>query len=169
MSRAFTKEPEGDQAADELPCRQQSPHPNYATPAGLNLLRARVAEIRAEHDRLKHAVGDPGTAGRLRAVERDLRYLLDRVETAIVVDPATQPRDKALFGARVTTVDKNGVKRTFTIVGEDEAKAGAGKVSWVSPLAKAIIGHRVGDVVLWTRPAGELDLEITAIEYPVQG
>ena len=170
MSRAFVKEPDGDDPGDGLPCRRKSPHPNYVTPAGLAQLKARVQALRAQHDRLKTGDGGPGVpggAGDPRAVERDLRYFADRVETAIVVDPAAQPRDKVLLGARVTTVDENGVTRTFTIVGEDEADAAAGKVSWVSPLAKALLGHREGDAVLWSRPAGELEIEITAIEYPL--
>jgi transcription elongation factor GreB len=168
VSRAFTKEPDGDQAGDELPCRQKSPHANYATPRGLELLKARAAKLREEHDRLAKDPSGPGAAVRLKAVARDLAWFLDRVESAIVVDPAAQPRDKVLFGARVTTVDENGATRTFTIVGEDEADAAAGTVSWVSPLATAVIGHRAGDVVIWKRPAGELDLEITAIDYPSQ-
>ena len=166
MSRAFTKEPDGDQAGDELPCRRKSPHPNYTTPRGLELLKARAAMLREEHDLLAKALSEPGAAVRLKALARDLAFFLDRVESAIVVDPAAQPHEKVLFGARVTTVDENGVTRTFSIVGEDEADAAAGMVSWVSPLAAAVIGHRAGDVVIWKRPAGELDLEITAIEYP---
>lgn len=166
MSRAFTKEPDGDQPGDGLPCRQTSPHPNYVTPAGLSMLQARAAALRETFDRLVTTGEEPGSTAQRRAVERDLRYFLDRVETAIVVDPAAQPRDKVLFGARVMTVDENGVTRAFAIVGEDESDAAAGKVSWVSPIATALLGHRAGDVVLWIRPAGELDLEITAIEYP---
>jgi len=94
-----------------------------------------------------------------------LRYFEARLEQAILVDPTNQPADTALFGATVTVEDEEGESRSFTIVGEDEADIAASKVSWVSPLAKALIGHKVGDNVTWMRPAGNQVLEITAINY----
>jgi transcription elongation factor GreB len=101
----------------------------------------------------------------LAVVQRDLRYFEARLESAILVEPANQPADTALFGATVTVEDEEGEIHTFTIVGEDEADIAANKVSWVSPLARALIGHKVGDSVTWVRPAGNLMLEITAIHY----
>jgi transcription elongation GreA/GreB family factor len=102
----------------------------------------------------------------VQVVERDIRYVQERLNRAIVVDPAQQERDKVDFGALVTTVDENDVKRQFEIVGEDEADPNKGKLSWVSPLALALKGAKTGDIVVWKRPAGDLELEIAAIEYP---
>jgi len=77
-----------------------------------------------------------------------------------------EPRDEVHFGATVKAETDNGEVREFTIVGEDEADVATGKVSWLSPLAKALIGARKGDTVKWRRPAGDTDLEIVAIHYP---
>ena len=166
MSRAFTKEPDGDMVADDAPERPRSEHPNYVTPAGLAALEARRAELSAE--RARHA--GEGLEGKpaLAHAARELRYFDARIEDAIVVDPATQPADEVRFGARVTVEGEDGVTHDFTIVGEDEADAAAGKVSWVSPLARALTGGRIGDLVTWRRPAGDLDLEIMAIDYSRQ-
>lgn len=97
--------------------------------------------------------------------ERDLRYVQERITRAILVDLAQQPKDRVDFGAHVETEDENGVTRSFEIVGEDEADPSQGKLSWVSPLALALKDARVGDTVLWKRPAGDLELEVTAIRY----
>ena len=166
MSRAFTKEPDGDMVADDAPERPRSKHPNYVTPAGLAALEARRAELFAE--RAMHAAEGLEGKPALAHAARDLRYFDARIEDAILVDPATQPADEVRFGARVTVEGEDGRARDFTIVGEDEADAAAGKVSWLSPLARALTGGRVGDLVTWRRPAGDLDLEIMAIDYSGQ-
>jgi transcription elongation GreA/GreB family factor len=163
MSRAFVKENE-DQVP-ELPERPQSPHPNFVTPRGLALLKQQLADL--EESRQRHAgEGDLLDKDVVQVVERDIRYVQERLNRAIVVDPAQQERDKVDFGALVTTVDENDVKRQFEIVGEDEADPNKGKLSWVSPLALALKGAKTGDIVVWKRPAGDLELEIAAIEYP---
>ena len=100
------------------------------------------------------------------AVARDLRYFQARLESAIVVDVANEPDDEVHFGATVKTEDENGETHVFTIVGEDEADVAKGKVSWRSPLAKALIGAKAGDTVTWNRPAGALALEVLEIRYP---
>ncbi|HKU69785.1 MAG TPA: GreA/GreB family elongation factor, partial [Burkholderiales bacterium] len=82
------------------------------------------------------------------------------------VDPAGQPRDEVHFGATVRMVDEGGKEHRFTIVGDDEADVSAGRISWASPLAKAMIGAKVGDTVKWLRPAGDTEVEIVAISYP---
>lgn len=170
MSRAFVKESDGDQPGDELPERPQSPHPNYVTAAGLKALERQLEKLQAERRMLheKTESGDPALLDRehLKTIERDLRYLQERVERAIPIDPATQPQDRVGFSATVDTVDENGEKRRFIIVGEDEADPKSGKISWVSPLARALTGAKVGDSVPWKRPAGDLSLEIVAISYP---
>lgn len=167
MSRAFVKESDGDQPGDELPERPQSPHPNYVTAAGLKALERQLEALQKERRELAEA-SDPALLNRehLKLVERDLRYLQERLDRAQPIDPASQPQDRVGFGAAVETVDENDEKRRFVIVGEDEADPKHGKISWVSPLARAITGAKVGDTVTWKRPAGDLALEIAAIGYP---
>ena len=165
MSRAFVKEQDDKPAIDELPERPQSPHPNYVTPKGYAQLQERCQTLLKQRSALAADVDNPLTAQQLKQVERDLRYFQARLERAIVVDPTTQPAGEVHFGARVNVQDENGEAHEFTIVGEDEADAAKGKVSWDSPLAHAMIGARVGDNVVWKRPAGDLGLEVIAIRY----
>ncbi|MCL6646593.1 MAG: GreA/GreB family elongation factor [Dehalococcoidia bacterium] len=167
MSRAFTRETDEDLTAGELPERPIAPHANYVTPQGLEMLQARVRELQEQHERLlAQSAEDSLAKQKLREIERDQRYFKAQLERAIVVDPATQPQDTVHFGAEVTIVDEEGKEHRFTIVGDDEADVAAGKISWASPLAKAMIGARVGDSVKWRRPAGETEVEIVAIRYP---
>lgn len=163
MSRAFVKE--SDDQATELPERPQSPYPNMVTPRGLALLRQQEADLEAQK-KVITAEEDLLDKEQLSVIDRDLRYIQDRIATAITVDLAAQPRDLVDFGAIVDTVDENDVKHRFEIVGEDEADPSAGKISWVSPVALALKDATVGDVVVWKRPAGDLELEITRITYP---
>jgi len=163
MNRAFVKEPDEGAPAESLPERQVSEHDNYVTPAGLRQLDAKVGEL--ETRRLDLLEGnDPGDE--LTYVDRDLRYFTARLESAIPVDLARQPRRKVAFGAAVTVSQPGGDQRTFTIVGEDEADLREGKISYVSPLAEALVDARVGKTVLWRRPAGDLRLTVEAIDYP---
>lgn len=164
MSRAFVKETDGDQI-DELPERPQSPHPNYVTPSGLAALQAQLHELQEQRRRLMEDPDELLNKETLKLVERDLRYVQERVDRAILIDPASQPRDQVAFGATVKTIDENDQERDFVIVGEDEADAAAGKISWVSPLARTLMGASVGDTVTWKRPAGDLELEIVSIRY----
>jgi transcription elongation GreA/GreB family factor len=167
MSRAFVKDSDDDLAAGELPERPLSAHPNYVTPHGLERLQARLRELQEEHERLAPLARDESDAKRkLRVVERDLRYFNAQLERAIVVDLHGQPRDEVHFGAAVRIRDEEDRLHAFTIVGDDEADVAAGKVSWASPLAKAMIGARVGDTVIWRRPAGDAEVEIVEISYP---
>lgn len=165
MSRAFIKEDDANTSGEELPERPQSPHANYVTPAGLAALQAQLAELQQQrHDLMAHSEAILSEE-HLKPVERDIRYFQERIERAIVIDPATQPHDKVAFGAVVTTVDDDEEKRRFAIVGEDEADPTHGKISWVSPLARSLVGASVGDSVVWKRPAGDKTLEITKIQY----
>jgi transcription elongation factor GreB len=163
MSRAFVKE--SDDQATELPERPQSPYPNMVTPRGLALLRQQEADLEAQK-KVITAEEDLLDKEQLLVIDRDLRYIQDRIATAITVDLAAQPRDHVDFGAIVETVDENDVKHRFEIVGEDEADPSAGKISWVSPVALALKDAAVGDVVVWKRPAGDLELKVTRIAYP---
>jgi transcription elongation GreA/GreB family factor len=167
MSRAFVKDSDDDLAAGELPERPLSAHPNYVTPQGLVELQSRLRELQESHEQLApQAQDDSDAKQKLRVVERDLRYFNAQLERAIVVDLHGQPRDEVHFGATVAILDESGKRHRFTIVGDDEGDVTAGKVSWASPLAKAMIGARVGDTVTWRRPAGDADVEIVEITYP---
>lgn len=155
--------------------------PNYITPAGLAALRARYhALIGDERPRLVETVswaagnGDRSENGdyiygkkRLREIDRELTHLARRMKAAQVVDPSAQPdRSRVFFGATVTTIDEEERELTVTLVGADEADAGAGRISWHSPIALALKGARVGDVRRVELPGGPREHEVTAISYP---
>lgn len=164
MSRAFVKEPDSGAPGQDVPERPLSDNPNYVTPAGLAELERRAGEAQARRLELL-AVGDEAMAAEeLLHVDRDLRYFAARLDSAIPVDLAAQPGDEVAFGAAVSVTGEGG-ERTFEIVGEDEADLAALKVSYVSPLAEALMGAHIGDRVVWRRPAGDLELTITAITY----
>jgi transcription elongation GreA/GreB family factor len=164
MSRAFVKEPDEGAPAENLPERQISEHPNYVTPAGLEQLEQAVGRL--ETRRLELLEQDDDPADELTYVDRDLRYFTARLESAIPVDMGRQPRRKVAFGAAVTVSQAGGKRQTFTIVGEDEADLRLGKISYVSPLAQALIDARAGKTVLWRRPAGNIQLTVEQIDYP---
>lgn len=166
MSRAFVKEPDGDAGPQSLPDRPISPHPNYVRPQGLAALEAAVRSLAADRARVVTAPAAPDRDARLAAIDRDVRYLQARIAGAIVTPPASTPPDRVRFGTRVTVADPDGVLQAFTLVGEDEADADAGRVSWVSPLARAVSGAEVGEDVTWRRPAGDLELVVVRIDWP---
>ena len=104
---------------------------------------------------------------RLREIDRRLGYLARIMKEAKVVDPAAQPtRDQVRFGATVELVDEDDNRRTLTIVGDDEADASAGRIGWSAPLARALVGARVGDARTVRLPAGEKSYEVISIAYP---
>lgn len=155
MSRAFIKEADGADVFEDLPDRPISPHPNLVTARGLIL-------IDAEIERLRAALADAqanGDRGGIAETARDLRYWTARRSTAEVVPPATDD-ETARFGLRVTIERDDGRRQSFRIVGQDEADPAKGLLSYVAPLALALTGKRVGDVVT----AGPGRAEITAIE-----
>lgn len=164
MSRAFVKGDDSDLSGEEVPERPISPHPNYVTEEGLTQLRRRYDDLLEQHAALK-AAGEDFDKPKLTAIERDLRYFSQRLDTAILVDPRNEPQDEVHFGATVEAQDEKGHVHRFKIVGEDEADVATGKISWLSPLAHALIGAKQGDAVKWKRPAGEMDLEIRDIGY----
>jgi transcription elongation factor GreB len=163
MSRGFIKEDDLEHAGTDLPERPVSGQPNYVTPVGLRQLEAETARLEKLRSELSPQKEDPFVQQQLGMVERDLRYFQARLEQAILVEVAEGEKDTVVFGTAVQMEDEEGVLHTFTIVGEDEADIAAHKVSWASPLAKALLGHRVGDNVVWRRPAGDMNLEIIAI------
>jgi len=166
MSRAFVKESDDDLTAGELPERPVPAHANYVTPLGMEQLRTRVRELAERHEQLKALSQDDSEAKRkLREIERDQRYFNAQLERAEVVDPAGHPAGEVRFGATVKVEEADGRIETFHIVGDDEADVAVGKISWGSPLARSLIGAKVGETVKWQRPAGDTEVEIVAVEY----
>jgi transcription elongation GreA/GreB family factor len=149
MSRAFTRESDDDPGT--LPERPVSSHPNLVTPTGLAAIEAQVKSLGSE---LLAARASGDSTQRAR-IERDLRYFTRRLATARVVAPATDP-DRVRFGVQVTLRNASGVEQSFRLVGEDEADAAHGLLSWVSPLGQALLGHEVGDTVRFQ--TGELEI-----------
>jgi transcription elongation GreA/GreB family factor len=162
VNRAFVKDPDDAGRPEEVPERPQSPHPNYVTPVGLRQLEAQAVDLSALRNRLREAgkLADPNEMAR---VQRDLRWVEGRLQRAIRVDPADQPPDQVRFGVTVEVQDEEGRVETYCIVGEDEADAALGKISWISPLAEALLHAEPGDEVVWRRPAGRKRLEVLAI------
>jgi transcription elongation GreA/GreB family factor len=154
MSSAFVKEKEGGEAFEDLPDRPISPHPNFVTPEGLAAIEA---EVRRLHD--AHAAAlEADDKIVLAQTARELRYWTARRADAQVVQP---PADATTvhFGSTVTIEREDGRRQVFRIVGEDEADPTHGTLSYVSPLARALTGKRVGDVVM----AGTSEAEIVEI------
>ncbi len=161
MSRAFVKELD-EQEDKGGPMRPQSPHVNYVTPRGMTLLQDKIRGLAAALDGLRGRE-DLTSQQSIRELEREMAYYSERVKRAVLIDPEQQALDRVHFGAAVEAEDSNGERLRFVIVGEDEADVAEGRISWVSPLASALMNARVGDVVTWRRPAGDKDLEVLAI------
>src|SRR5271154_6866688 len=153
--------------------------PNYITPEGAaklseELVRLRtverpqtvreVADAAAQGDRSENAEYIYGKK-RLREIDRRCNYLPNRLDTAVLVDPREHRGDRVFFGAAVDLADEEGAHHTYVIVGEDETDSAAGRISWRSPVGRALLGKRPGDVVLVRRPAGEVEIEILAVRY----
>ena len=150
MSRAFVKEPDGAEAA-ELPDRPISEHPNLVTPQGLAQIEDTLTRLHEQH---AHAQAS-GDRAALASVGRDLRYWTARRSTAQVM-PAPEDTEKVQFGSTVTIVRDDGRRQTFRIVGEDEAEPAQGTLSYVSPVARALLNKAVGDVI--TAGSGEAEI-----------
>jgi transcription elongation factor GreB len=173
MSKAFTK----DDAWEEpvVPARAPLPAgvPNYVTPRGLKLLRTELAELDAERQRLDSDRSDEvERRRRLMIVGRRLSDLAARIASAEVVDPRRQPHDTVRFGASVTlrtmTGERAGEERRIAIVGIDEADAANGRVAFVAPIARAILGREVGATASLHTARGEELLRVMSIEYTAE-
>ena len=165
MSRGFVKEDDLEHAGTDLPERQISTHPNYVTPVGLKQLEDEANALDKTRADLVSQKDNEAAKQKLAVADRDLRYLSARLEEAILVEPAEQDKSTVLFGAKVQVKDEDGELLRFHLVGEDEADIAQQKVSYVSPIAKALIGQKVGHSVMWKRPAGAIELEIIEITY----
>jgi transcription elongation factor GreB len=177
VSKAFTRE--DDAPGEDLEPEPQLPpgQKNYVTPAGQARLQSELkALVEVERPELVQTVAWAASNGdrsenadyiygkrRLREIERRIRFLIRRLEIAEVVDPRDQ--DQVFFGATVTYRDANGAEHTVSIVGTDEVDTARGRVSWVSPVARALLKAREGDVVTATTPSGPEELEVLGIRY----
>jgi transcription elongation factor GreB len=184
VNKAFTREPDGEQDDDDgasaLPPLPPGAR-NYITPAGYARLRAElIGLLDVERPKVVETVswaaknGDRSENGdylygkkRLREIDRRIRFLTKRLDIAEVADPALHHgRDQVFFGATVTYADEAGDERTVTIKGIDEADNLAGEVSWVSPVARALLKARVGDEVTLVTPLGPQRIEVMDVRYP---
>jgi transcription elongation factor GreB len=153
--------------------------PNYITPEGARRLSEELSRLRStERPRVVQEVADAAAQGdrsenaeyiygkkKLREIDRRMRYLTKRLERAVVVDPRQPRGDKIFFGATVELEDASGARTTHQIVGEDEIDSGGNRISWRSPVGRALLGRAAGDVVTVRRPTGEVELEIIAVRY----
>jgi transcription elongation factor GreB len=154
-------------------------NPNYITPEGARRLSEELGRLRSvERPRVVQEVSDAAAQGdrsenaeyiygkkKLREIDRRMRYLTKRLESAVVVDPKEERGDKIFFGATVEVEDEDGKRRSYRIVGEDEIDSKGGSISWKSPIGRALLGKKIGDVVTVQRPAGDLELEIVGVRY----
>jgi transcription elongation GreA/GreB family factor len=146
MAVAFTREEDLESRAASLPDRPISPHPNLVTAAGLAAIEAALGEARAAYQAAQGQGGIATDKEAMARATRDLRYWQARRASAQLTEP-DGPEDQALFGRTVEIVREDGRVQAFRITGEDEADPANGSVSYVSPLARAVLGRRVGDVV----------------------
>ena len=181
MNKAFTKEnDEEDEDSDPGTPPLPTGLKNYITPAGFKRLKDEALHLldkeRPELVKVIHWAASNGDRSenadyiygkrRLREIDRRIRFLTKRLDAAVVVDPAArEPTDQVFFGATVTLADGSGAQKLYSIVGIDEADVSRGRVSWISPLAKALIKAREGETVVVKTPAGEERLEIVGVEY----
>lgn len=184
MNKAFTKESDdADDDAQPLPSLP-SGGKNYITPSGYARIRAELLDlIDNERPRVVEIVhwaasnGDRSENGdyiygkkRLREIDRQIRFMTKRLEIMEVVDPAIHHgSDQVFFGATVSYLDASGTERTVTILGIDEADSSQGQVSWVSPIARALLKARRGDVTQLVTPAGVVEIELVRVQYPPSG
>ncbi len=185
MNKAFTKESDFDPGL-EVSFRPRNVLPagvrNYITPSGAARLRQELATlVNIDRPRLATELSRRAEAGRqdeaehqadqhrLRELDKQIRWLSDRIADLEVIDSAQQERDTVRFGATVRVVDADGDERVYSIVGVDEAEPSEGRISWISPLARALLSAGEGDEVVAQLPRGALALEILDIDYPPAG
>jgi len=164
MSRAFVKENDLEHAGIDIPERPVSQLPNYVTPSGHKQLKEIIHLIESEIKSIQELEDSPQNKQNKMKLERDLRYYLKRFETAILINKL-EDSNKVLFGAHVILIDENNNTYKFQIVGEDEADIKQNKLSYVSPLAKELIGSSIGDEVIWRRADGNRVVFIDSINY----
>lgn len=166
MSKAFTKDDDAGDAPLVLSRRAPLPAgaPNYVTSRGLSLLQEELAAERRRQAPSAEA-NDAERARQSAAQAARLGELEQRVASAVLVESAGQPKDEVRFGATVVVEGSTGARRSYRIVGVDEADAAQGAIAFVAPLARSLLGKRVGDVVVRPSPSGEEELVILEIRY----
>jgi transcription elongation factor GreB len=185
MNKAFVRENDGDDEEDLSPSLKLPPGTrNYITPAGHARLKDELEHlVKRERPHVVEVVawaasnGDRSENGdyiygkrRLREIDRRIRFLTKRIENAEVVDPLRQGNnDQIFFGARVTIAEADGIENTYTIVGVDETDVAQGRISWISPLARALIKAREGDSIRFQSPVGVREIEVLEVRYEVIG
>jgi transcription elongation factor GreB len=164
MSRAFIKENDLEHAGIDIPERPVSLETNYVTPIGLKNLKSSLDNLDKE---LQSFISNEDVINKQKKMrtERDIRYYLSRIQSAILVDPLFQNKNIILFSANIEILSAGNKKYQFEIVGEDEANIKENKISYVSPLAKLLIGSQINDEVIWNKPSGNEILTITNIYY----
>ena len=180
MSKAFTREDDSDQE-DDLEQAGPTVPPgtrNYMTPQGAERFRVELKDLlnrvrpeltatiqwaASNGDRSENADYIYGKR-RLREIDRRIRFLTKRLESAEIIDPEKTKADTVRFGATVT-VQIDGVEKTYSIVGMDEVDAKAGKISWLSPLGAALLKAAAGTSVSYRSPKGEVDVEVVSLKY----
>lgn len=167
MSRGFVKEDDLEHAGTDIPERPVSQHANYVTLNGYHQLEKQATELAQKRLVLMAKKDEQAAIQQLAKVNRDLRYVAARLESALITQPDTNSQS-VVFGATVTVEDEAGHAHTYEIVGEDEADIKANKISYTSPLSRALIGHKIDETVTWLRPAGNQILTITAIYFANQ-
>ncbi|HYF41322.1 MAG TPA: transcription elongation factor GreB [Ramlibacter sp.] len=183
MSKAFTRETDTDED-DEVAAPLPGGGRNYITPQGYARLRSELLHlIDEERPKVVEVVhwaasnGDRSENGdylygkkRLREIDRRIRFLTKRLELAEVTDPSLHHgRNQVFFGATVTYAEESGQERTVTIMGIDEADSARGQVSWISPIARALLKAQEGDAVKLVTPAGVQEIEVREVTYPAPG
>jgi len=181
MNKAFVRENDGDEDEELEPSlKLPAGARNYITPAGHARMREELEHlVKRERPHIVEIVawaasnGDRSENGdyiygkrRLREIDRRIRFLSKRLDNAEIVDPLRQgDNDQVFFGARVTIVDADGQENTYTIVGVDEADVTRGRISWISPLARALIKNREGDSIRFQSPVGVREIDILEVVY----
>ena len=168
MSKAFTRDDDGVPDLP-LPIRPASAlppgAPNYITPDGAERLRNQVIQL-VERRRTSGSSSDPDTRRRLAQIDAQIRHLQQSLDSATVVPPLQEPWTEFRIGATVTVRDQQGEEFAYRIVGVDEVDLDRDWVSWCSPVGRALLNCRLGQRVRVQVPAGDLELEILAIQYP---
>lgn len=167
MSRAFVRE--DSPKDDEPPKRPVTPGPNYVTPRGMELIKAKVEKLAEQRSALLSDSEDPELRRRRLLIERDLVYFTTRLETAILVDHTGKDFADIRLDAIVEAKDDSEKNHRFEIVGEDEAEAGEGKLNWASSLADSLLGKKAGEQVVWQSEEGRRLLTIISVKYPPAG
>ena len=179
MNKAFTKEPEADDAGTPVEGGLAAGEKNYMTPGGAKKLQDELRQlVHVERPKVTETVAWAAGNGdrsenadyqygkrRLREIDRRVRFLTKRLDALVVVDPTQQNAEQIFFGATVRIRTEDDAEKSYSIVGIDEVDAAVGKISWKSPLGAALLNARVGDIVTFRSPRGVQEVEVIEVDY----